>query len=178
MDALTQQSVPARPCSSLQFDCSHRRQQGQCCLIAQSGSGSSRVEARQAIGIAKERCCRWARRFGGDHRGVWLSGNGGDSWQTVASPLPKVYAVCFVWTVVSSRPRTTPRRRALLPELILSTSRTSLVGSDCSANGATRRLNIASSSSRRGWNPSSVACQHLLPIFTQDWIPAFAGMTF
>jgi photosystem II stability/assembly factor-like uncharacterized protein len=27
--------------------------------------------------------------------GVWLSENGGDSWQTVSSTLPPVYAVCF-----------------------------------------------------------------------------------
>jgi hypothetical protein len=27
--------------------------------------------------------------------GLWLSENGGDSWQTVSMTLPPVYAVCF-----------------------------------------------------------------------------------
>jgi hypothetical protein len=26
---------------------------------------------------------------------VWMSGNGGDSWQTVSTSMPPIYAVCF-----------------------------------------------------------------------------------
>jgi len=34
--------------------------------------------------------------FGSTTGSVWISGDGGDSWQTVSSNLPPVYAVRFV----------------------------------------------------------------------------------